>query len=67
MHPKYIELVQDKLEEVKIEPICFAPVRKAPCAPTTFEKPEDTLRSRKVGPLKNARMTNVTPAVLKVP
>jgi hypothetical protein len=62
--PEYIELVQDKVEEVKIEPVCFAPVRKAPCAPTMFEKPEDTIRRRKVGPLKKAKMTNVTPAVL---
>jgi hypothetical protein len=54
--PEYIELVQDKVEEVKIEPVCFAPARKAPCAPTTFEKPEDTIRRRKVGPLKKAKM-----------
>ena len=62
--PEYLELVPVKVEEVKEEPICFAPVRKAPSAPTTFEKPEDTLRRRKVGPLKKAKMTNVTPAVL---
>ncbi len=46
MHPKYIELVQDKVEEVKIEPICFAPVRKAPCAPTTLVEGRDNMQQQ---------------------